>query len=152
MLDKVTEEISAQLDEYRDLINEWRKTPDANFHPKSKKPDKDGLFKEQKSKNEQLKDPPELTSPTQFAILLYDVLKVPTVDKKQPRGTGEDILKKIDNPLCALVLKQRGIDKLLGTYIDKLPKCVNEKTGRLHAHFNQLGTETGRFSSSDPNL
>lgn len=152
MLDKVTEEIGVQLDEYRDLINEWRKTPDANFHPKSKKPDKDGLFKEQKSKNEQLKDPPELTSPTQFAILLYDVLKVPTADKKQPRGTGEDILKKIDNPLCALVLKQRGIDKLLGTYIDKLPKCVNEKTGRLHAHFNQLGTETGRFSSSDPNL
>ena len=41
---------------------------------------------------------------------------------------------------------------LIGTYIDKLPQCVNEKTKRLHAHFNQLGTETGRFSSSDPNL
>lgn len=152
MLDEVTEEIDKQLETYKDVIDAWRRTPDANYHPKSKKASKDGTFKEQKSKNEQLKDPPELTSPTQFAILLYDVLNVGIVDKKNPRGTGEDILKKIDNPLCALVLKQRGIDKLLGTYIDKLPACVNEKTGRLHAHFNQLGTETGRFSSSDPNL
>ena len=152
MLEKVQSEIDAQLLEYKDVIAKWRLTDDANFHPRSTKPDKNGVYKLQKSKSEQLKDPPELTSPTQFAILLYDVLSIPPVDKKSPRGTGEDILKKIDNPLCALVLKQRGIDKLLGTYIDKLPTCVNEKTGRLHAHFNQLGTETGRFSSSDPNL
>lgn len=151
-LDTVKKEIDVQLASYSDIIAEWRKTEDANFHPKSKKPDKNGEFKLMKSKNEQLKDPPELSSPTQFAILLYDVLRIPPVDKKNPRGTGEDILKKIDNPLCSLVLKQRGIDKLIGTYIDKLPACVNEKTGRLHAHFNQMGTETGRFSSSDPNL
>lgn len=151
-LNDVQEEINRQLDEYKDIISQWRLTDEANFHPRSEKPDKNGEYKLQKSKSEQLKDPPELTSPTQFAILLYDVLKVPMVDKKSPRGTGEDILKKIDNPLCSLVLKQRGIDKLIGTYIDKLPACINEKTGRLHAHFNQLGTETGRFSSSDPNL
>lgn len=109
-----------------------------------------------KSKSEQLKDPPELSSPAQFAILMYDVLKSPVVDSDSPRGTGESILKEIEkqtnNKLCGLVLKQRGIDKLLGTYIDKLPECVNPKTHRLHAHFNQMGTETGRFSSSDPNL
>ena len=151
-LESVKEEIDQQLASYADIISKWRNTDEANYHAKSNKPDKNGEYKLMKSKNEQLKDPPELSSPTQFAILLYDVLKVPVVDKKSPRGTGEDILKKIDNPLCALVLKQRGIDKLLGTYIDKLPACVNEKTGRLHAHFNQMGTETGRFSSSDPNL
>ena len=151
-LDKVKEEIDEQLASYSEVIAKWRRTDEANFHPKSTKPDKNGEYKLLKSKNEQLKDPPELSSPSQFAILLYDVLKVPTVDNKNPRGTGEDILKKIDNPLCSLVLKQRGIDKLIGTYIDKLPACVNEKTGRLHAHFNQMGTETGRFSSSDPNL
>lgn len=151
-LDAVKRDIETQLESYSDIIDRWRLTEEANFHPKSKKPDKNGEFKLMKSKNEQLKSPPELSSPTQFAILLYDVLKVPVVDKKNPRGTGEDILKKIDNPLCSLVLKQRGIDKLIGTYIDKLPACVNEKTGRLHAHFNQMGTETGRFSSSDPNL
>lgn len=156
MLSTVQESISKQLYEYKDVIAQWRLTDEANFHPKSTKPDKNGEYKFLKSKSEQLKDPPELTSPTQFAILLYDVLKAPVVDKKSPRGTGEDILKKIEektnNPLCSLVLKQRGIDKLIGTYIDKLPACVNEKSGRLHAHFNQLGTETGRFSSSDPNL
>ncbi len=152
MLSEVQTEIYNQLNEYKDLIMRWRLTDEANFHPVSPKMDKNGEYKLLKSKSEQLKDPPELTSPTQFAILLYDVLKIPVVDTKNPRGTGEDILKKINNPLCSLVLKQRGIDKLIGTYIDKLPVCVNEKTGRLHAHFNQLGTETGRFSSSDPNL
>lgn len=151
-LEAVQEEINKQLDDYKEDIAKWRLTDEANFHPRSDKPDKNGEYKLKKSKSEQLKDPPELTSPTQFAILLYDVLKVPMVDKKNPRGTGEDILKKIQNPLCELVLKQRGLDKLIGTYIDKLPMCVNPKTGRLHAHFNQLGTETGRFSSSDPNL
>ena len=156
LLEEVQSKIDEQLAEYKDIIAQWRLTDDANFHQRNEKPNKNGEFTYKKSKSEQLKDPPELTSPTQFAILLYDVLKVPVVDKKSPRGTGEDILKKIEeqtnNPLCSLVLKQRGIDKLLGTYIDKLPNCVNEKTGRLHAHFNQLGTETGRFSSSDPNL
>jgi len=152
MLDNVQAKIDAQLDEYKDVIAQWRLTDEANFHTKSDKPDKNGEYKLKKSKSEQLKSPPELTSPSQFAILLYDVLKIPPIDKDNPRGTGEDIIKKIDNPLCALVLEQRGIDKLIGTYIDKLPGCVNEKTGRLHAHFNQMGTETGRFSSSDPNL
>ena len=97
-------------------------------------------------------DPPQLTSPMQFAILLYDVLKTPVIDKKSPRGTGEDILKQIDNPLCSLVLEKRGIEKLIGTYIDKLPQCINPKDKRLHAHFNQCGTDTGRFSSNEPNL
>ena len=152
MLDKVQSKIDAQLLEYKDVIAKWRLTDDANFHPKSDKPDKNGEYKLKKSKNEQLKDPPELTSPSQFAILLYDVLQIEPVDKDNPRGTGEDIIKRIDNPLCSLVLEQRGIDKLIGTYIDKLPQCVNEKTNRLHAQFKQLGTETGRFSSSDPNL
>jgi DNA polymerase I-like protein with 3'-5' exonuclease and polymerase domains len=154
MLEDVQHEIDLKLETYKDEIARWRLTPEANVYPIKKK--KDGTESFGKSKNMQLKDPPELTSPTQFAILLYDVLKAPSVDDKSPRGTGEDILKKIEektgNPLCSLVLKQRGIDKLIGTYIDKLPECVNEKTGRLHAHFNQLGTETGRFSSSDPNL
>lgn len=156
MLSEVQSQIDTQLLEYKDAIAKWRLTDDANFHQKNDKPNKNGEYTYKKSKSEQLKDPPELTSPTQFAILLYDVLDSPIVDKNNPRGTGEDILKKIEektnNPLCSLVLKQRGIDKLIGTYIDKLPTCVNERSGRLHAHFNQLGTETGRFSSSDPNL
>ena len=151
-LDIVVNQIADELLKLEPVIQEWRKTPEANFHPQSKKPDKYGEYKLQKSKAEQLADPPQLTSPTQFAILLYDVLKTPVIDKKSPRGTGEDILLQINQPVCKLVLEQRGLEKLLGTYIDKIPKCVCEKDNRLHAHFNQLGAGTGRFSSSDPNL
>lgn len=152
LLEDCETRIAKELKKLRPSIEEWRNTEDANFHPKSKKPNKFGEYNEQKSKSEQLKDPPELTSPTQLAILLYDVLGTPVIDKKAPRGTGEQILAQIDQPLCKLVLEQRGLEKLIGTYIDKLPQCVCPKDNRLHAHFQQLGTDTGRFSSSDPNL
>lgn len=148
----IDEKINKELNSYKDIISNWRKTEEANYHPTSKTKNKDGNFNIQKSKNEQLFDPPQVTSPTQLAILLYDVLKTPVIDKGKPRGTGEDILNKINLPICKLILEKRGIEKLLNTYIDKLPECVNEKDGRLHAHFNQLGAGTGRFSSSDPNL
>lgn len=150
--DEVNKQISEELLKYEDKINKWRKTPAAIFKPKSKKPNKNGEYTYQRSKSEQLKSPPELTSPTQFAILLYDVLAIPPKSKKSPRGTGEDILKQIDIPLCKLVLSQRGLQKLIGTYIDKLPECVQEKDNRLHASFNQLGAQTGRYSSNNPNL
>lgn len=151
-LQEVVDKTNVELEKLRPTIEEWRKTPEANFHPQSKKPNKFGEYTLQKSKSEQLADPPQLTSPTQFAILLYDVLKTPVIDKKSPRGTGEDIIKQIPQPVCKLLLEQRGLEKLIGTYIDKLPMCVCSKDNRLHAHFNQLGTDTGRFSSSDPNL
>ena len=150
--DEVNKEIDVELQKYNSVIAEWRKTPEANFHPLAKKPDKNGEFKPQKSKNEQLQDPVALTSPTQLAILLYDILNVGIIDQKNPRGTGEEILTKIDLPLCNLILEKRGLEKLLGTYIDKLPKCLSPVDNRLHAHFNQVGAGTGRFSSSDPNL
>lgn len=99
-----------------------------------------------------LDDPINLGSPTQLAVLLYDILKVPPVDKNKPRGTGEEILSKIDNPICKAVLDYRGTNKLLSTYIDKLPQCLSKMDNRIHCKFNQYGTITGRFSSSDPNL
>ena len=147
-LSRLDENLNKLIKEkYSDIIKEWRKTPEANFHPKKKNSDE-----EAKSKNEQLEDPINLASPLQLAIFLYDVLKIKPVDKKAPRGTGEEILEKLDFDFCKLILERRGLVKLINTYIDKLPQCVNEKTGRLHAHFNQLGAGTGRFSSSDPNL
>ena len=137
--------IANEISKYSDVILKWRQSSEANYHA-----NKNGKI--QKSKNEQLKDPIEVTSPTQLAILLYDILKVPVYDKTKPRGTGEDILLKIDNPICELILEKRGYEKLINTYIDKLPEIVSEKDNRLHAHFNQMGTDTGRFSSTDPNL
>lgn len=145
-LEDVNLKVEEELAKIKPLIDEWRKTSDANAKQKS------ANGKLGKSKSEQLSEPISLSSPTQLAILLYDVLKVEPVDKLQPRGTGEDVLKQIDLPLCNLVLKQRGIEKLIGTYTDKLPECVSSRDNRLHAEFNQYGADTGRFSSSDPNL
>lgn len=99
-----------------------------------------------------LDTPLNVGSPTQLAILFYDILKVPPVDRKSPRGTGEEILKKIDNPLCKAILDYRETGKLLSTYIDKLPNCVNPKDGKIHCSFKQYGAKTGRMASEDPNL
>lgn len=146
-LENIQNKLDAELLNYSDKIEEWRTTEDANFHPV--KSTGTGLGK---SKSEQLGNPINLASPTQLAILLYDVLKVPVVDNKKPRGTGEDILVKIDIPLTRLILEYRGLLKLINTYINKLPECISKKDNRLHANFNQYGAKTGRFSSSDPNL
>lgn len=105
-----------------------------------------------KNPNNKLDDPINISSPTQIAILLYDILKVEPPDPKSPRGTGEAILQKIDNPIAKAILDYREASKLVSTYIDKLPNCVNPKDGRIHCSFNQYGADTGRFSSSDPNL
>ncbi len=96
--------------------------------------------------------PINISSPTQIAILLYDVLGIEPPDKSKPRGTGEEILQKIDHPIAEIILEYRGVAKLLSTYIDKMPAIVNPKTRRIHASFNQMGADTGRFSSSDPNM
>ena len=151
-INQVDAQINEELIKYKDIICQWRSTPEANIHPASSKSNKDGSVRYMKSKNEQLQDPVSITSPTQLAILLYDVLKVPIIDRKNPRGTGEEIIEKIDLPICSLILQKRGLEKLIGTYIDKLPQCINAKDNRLHASFNQVGARTGRFSSSDPNL
>lgn len=105
--------------------------------------------------NCKLSTPVSLTSPTQLAILFYDILKLESPDKKSPRGTGENILKHFaegtHKDLCNAILDIRNVDKLLSTYVDKMPKVVLED-GRVHANYNQYGAKTGRFSSSDPNL
>lgn len=99
-----------------------------------------------------LSNPVNILSPLQLSIIIYDVLQTPVVDNKSPRGTGEEILQQINLPLCKKILKVRGYEKLMGTYIDKIPASVNKRDKRIHAEFNQMGTETGRFSSNNPNL
>ena len=144
----VEDKINNELEKLNSLITAWRNTEDANYHP----PSLDGKVK--KSKNEQLKNPPELSSPVQLSILLYDILGAKVVDKDKPRSTGEDILQhlKCDIPLCALMIEKRELEKLLNAFIDAFPKLRNPKDGKIHSNFKQLGTDTGRFSSSDPNL
>jgi DNA polymerase I-like protein with 3'-5' exonuclease and polymerase domains len=102
---------------------------------------------------EQLGDPINLASPTQLAILFYDILKCPTVSKKSPRGTGKDELealaeRRTDITLCKLILERRGIVMLISTYIDVLPALARHwPDGRIRYKLNSVGTDTGRFSS-----
>lgn len=102
--------------------------------------------------NHKLSEPINFNSSSQLAILLYDIIGLVNNDKEKPRATSEDILAQLHNPLCDLILEYRGINKLLTTYIEAIPKKIEEYDGRLHAQFNQNGADTGRFSSSDPNL
>ena len=99
-----------------------------------------------------LDNPINISSPTQIAILLYDVLKLKSPDKSKPRGTGEEILTKLNHPVVKAILDYRNLNKLLTTYIDKLPGCINEKDGRIHCSFKQYGAKTGRMASENPNL
>ena len=154
-LDAIDKKISIELVKMSDKIAAWRKTDDANFHPQASKPSADGTYKLQKSKNEQLEDPINLASPTQLAILFYDILGCPAVDKKKPRGTGEEELKAIAKhlklDLCDLILDRRELVKLTTTYIDVIPELAKRwPDGRVRTHFNQYGAATGRLSSSDP--
>ena len=84
------------------------------------------------------------SSPQQLAILFYDILGFESVDKKSPRGTGEEVMKHYANKgitLCKAILDYRGISKLLSTYIDKMPEVMNPQTHRVHASFNQIGAD-----------
>lgn len=102
--------------------------------------------------NHKLSDPINVSSPVQLQILFYDILKLKPSDGEETRSTGVEVLQKIDSPLCKAILDYRGTEKLLSTYIDKLPECVNPKTGRIHCNFNQYGAKTGRMSSNNPNM
>ena len=104
-------------------------------------------------KDNKLGDPINISSPIQIAILLYDILKLKSPDKRKPRGTGEEIIIVLANqiPELKLLLKYRELKKLLTTYVIKMPEVVC-LDGRIHCNFNQIGTVTGRFSSSEPNM
>ena len=116
------------------------------------KDDIDNFRRDNPSQASKLDYPVNIGSPTQIAILFYDVLKLKSPDKDKPRGTGKDIMKALDHPIGNAILEYRKVDKLLSTYIDAIPAQVNKGTGRLHCNYNPIGAKTGRFSSSDPNL
>lgn len=96
-------------------------------------------------------------SPRQLGTILFEKLQITEKAKKTKTGqyqTGEDVLKKLrdKHDIVDLVLNYRKLKKLLSTYVDPLPKLVNENTGRVHTHYMQTVASTGRLSSKDPNL
>ena len=98
-----------------------------------------------------------IASPKQVGEILFDKLKIVEKAKKTKTGqyvTSEEVLQQLRNKheIVADILEHRGLKKLIGTYIDALPKLINPRTGHIHTSFNQTITATGRLSSSDPNL
>lgn len=96
-----------------------------------------------------------INSPKQLRIVLFEKLKLPVVKKtKTGPSTDEEVLRKLStlHELPRLILEYRQLTKLKNTYIDTLPEEVDSISGRIHASFNQTGTETGRLSSANPNL
>ena len=96
-----------------------------------------------------------LNSPKQLREILFGKLKLPVIKKtKTGPSTDEEVLKELKDkhPLVSLLLEYRQLTKLKSTYIDPLPNLINPKTNRIHTSFNQTATETGRLSSSNPNL
>ncbi len=105
-----------------------------------------------------------INSPKQLGEILFDELKIQDMGEGSSkrkmkktaggaRSTRESELEKLkgEHPVIDEILKYRELQKLLSTYIDTIPSYVSSD-GRLHAHFIQAGTTTGRFSSSNPNL
>ena len=96
-----------------------------------------------------------INSPKQLRQVLFDKLKLPIVKKtKSGPSTDEQVLKKLTkhHPLPQLLLEYRQLTKLKSTYIDSLPQLINPQSGRIHASFSQVATETGRLACSQPNL
>ncbi len=98
-----------------------------------------------------------IASPKQVGDILFGKMKIVEKPKKTKTGqyvTNEETLQALrgKSEIIADILEHRGLKKLLGTYVDALPKLINPKTGHIHTSFNQTITATGRLSSSDPNL
>ncbi|HIQ04489.1 MAG TPA: DNA polymerase I [Anaerolineae bacterium] len=99
-----------------------------------------------------------INSTQQLSDVLFGTLGLsPKGVRKTKSGhysTSASVLESLQgqHEVVDLILEQRQLQKLLSTYIDALPTLVNPKTGRVHTSFNQTGAETGRLSSSNPNL
>ncbi len=96
-----------------------------------------------------------LKSPKQLGVVLFEHLQLPVIKKtKTGYSTDAKVLEALEgkHPLVATILEHRKLAKLQSTYLDGLRPLVNAQTGRIHTHFQQTVTVTGRLSSTDPNL
>jgi DNA polymerase-1 len=94
-------------------------------------------------------------STKQLQVILFEKLGLPILKKtKTGYSTNESVLEQLTehHELPGQVLAWRKLSKLKSTYIDALPKLIDERTGRIHPSFHQLGAATGRLSASNPNV
>ena len=97
-----------------------------------------------------------INSPKQLGDVLFNKMNLPKpmkYGKGKVVSTAQDVLEELaeTHPIAALVIEHRQLQKLRGTYLDALPQLADAE-GRIHTTFNQVGTATGRLSSTNPNL
>ena len=98
-----------------------------------------------------------ISSPKQLGDILFEKLKISEGARKtktKQYSTSEDVLIKLRDKhrIIPMVLEYRSLKKLVTTYVETLPKLINNKTGKIHTSFNQAIVATGRLSSVNPNL
>ena len=100
--------------------------------------------------------PFNINSPQQLSQLLFEELKLGPTKRTRTGAYTTDAQAlealKGHHPVIDGILEYRQLSKLKGTYVDALPELINKDTHRIHTSFNQVGSATGRMSSSDPNL
>lgn len=95
-----------------------------------------------------------INSPKQLGVILFEKLNLPVIKKtKTGYSTSADVLEKLENKheIVKDILHYRQLGKLQSTYIEGLLKVIHEDN-KVHTRFNQALTQTGRLSSTDPNL
>ncbi len=104
-------------------------------------------------------EPFNIASARQLGIILFEKLNINKgkkhkLTKTKQYSTGEETLLKIkdEHEIIPLILSFRTLTKLLNTYVEALPKLINPKTGKIHTSYNQAVANTGRLSSTNPNL
>ena len=98
-----------------------------------------------------------IASPKQLGEVLFEKLRVtdkPKLTKTRQYSTGEDVLLRLaeKHPIINKILDYRSLAKLKSTYVDALPKLINQRDRRIHTSYNQAVAATGRLSSNNPNL
>lgn len=139
LLDDATQEFNESLEPFKDDILEYNK-----IHPTKK-----------------LEYPLNYNSPAQIKAFFYDINKIGVVYKKEPNGTGKNVIGAIlakdrfkNTPFRVVVEKLSVVkmyDKALNSFIIKLTEVASQHNGKIHSNMNLCGTVTGRLSSSEPN-
>ena len=145
---EIKRKIEAKFDELRKLQQEHEENKRKDYEEINKYKTQIDEYKITHPKNP-LEDPINLKSEKQLSVLFYDIIGYKT---KAGKGTGREILQEINDPLTKALLELRTLTKLIDAFIVSLPGFIEPTTGRIHTNLNQDGTETGRFSSSKPNL
>lgn len=130
---------------------------DANQLQATQKAFSDRMSKYEQQAYEEAGETFNISSPKQVGDILFGKMQLVEKPKKTRTGqyvTSEEVLQGLRGKASIVddILNYRGMKKLLGTYVEALPKLVNKRTGHIHTSFNQAITATGRLSSSDPNL